>query len=386
MSTEFLGVKLNLLSSQRAVVTAPQNVVALLSIIVPTFNERENVEEFLRRIKTALVGFAWEIVFVDDDSPDGTVELVRAFAQLDPRVRCVQRIGRRGLSSACVEGILATSAPFFAVMDVDLQHDERIIPQMLQSLHDDNLDIVIGSRYVKGGGVGEWQEKRASMSRFATTLSRLVIKSDLRDPMSGFFIMRRVSFMKSCHRLSNIGFKILLDIFASSPVPLKFLEVPYEFRPRFAGESKLDSVAIWDYGLLLLDKLIGRRIPVRFIMFSIIGAVGLGIHLVVLGMMLGVAHRAFGTSQTVATLVAMTANFFFNNTLTFRDRRLKGLTIVRGLLSFYAVCGLGALANIGVASYVFEQHYSWWMSGISGVIIGAVWNYAATSVFTWRGK
>jgi len=367
--------------------TAGEGLVSpLLSIIVPTFNERLNVSELVTRLDAVLQGIPWEVVFVDDDSPDGTADFVRSLSQRDGRVRCIQRVGRRGLSSACIEGILATSAPYVAVMDGDLQHDERILPEMLDHLRDENLDIVVGSRYVQGGGVGDWQTDRATMSRVATRLSRLVFRADLKDPMSGFFMMRRDMFMATVRRVSSLGFKILLDIFASAPTALKFREVPFEFRSRFSGESKLDSVAMWDYGVLLLDKLIGHIVPVRFVMFAMVGGLGLGIHLVVLATMLNVAHSTFDVSQTIATLVAMTGNFLLNNYLTYRDKRLQGMHLIVGLLSFYAVCSVGAIANIGLASYIFEHDYSWWLSGIAGVAISVVWNYAVTSNFTWRSR
>ena len=355
-----------------------------LSIVIPTFNERENVEDMVQRIDAALVGTAWEVLFVDDDSLDGTAELIRAISLRDPRVRCLHRIGRRGLSSACIEGILATSAPLIAVMDADLQHDERILPEMLRRLRNEGLDVVVGSRYVDGAGIGEWQSERAAMSRFATSLSRLIVSADLKDPMSGYFMMRRTAFMDSVRRLSSIGFKILLDLFASAPRPLKFCEVPYQFRPRHAGESKLDPGVMWDYGMLLLDKLVGRVIPARFLAFSMIGGFGVGIHLLVLAVSLKGLGLDFETSQTSASVVAMTVNFFLNNFLTYRDRRLKGLKILKGLSTFYLACGLGAVANVGAASYLFDHHYSWWLAGVAGVLIGAVWNYTATSVLTWR--
>jgi dolichol-phosphate mannosyltransferase len=355
-----------------------------LSVVIPTFNERENVEEMVQRIDAALVGTAWEVLFVDDDSLDGTAELIRAISLRDPRVRCLHRIGRRGLSSACIEGILATSAPLIAVMDADLQHDERILPEMLRRLRNEGLDVVVGSRYVDGAGIGEWQSERAAMSRFATSLSRLIVSADLKDPMSGYFVMRRTAFMDSVRGLSSIGFKILLDLFASAPRPLKFCEVPYQFRPRHAGESKLDPGVMWDYGMLLLDKLVGRVIPARFLAFSLIGGFGVGIHLLVLAVSLKGLGLDFATSQMSASVVAMTVNFFLNNFLTYRDRRLKGLKILQGLLTFYLACGLGAVANVGAASYLFDHHYSWWLAGVAGVLIGAVWNYTATSVLTWR--
>jgi dolichol-phosphate mannosyltransferase len=236
-----------------------------LSIIVPTFNERDNVAELVERLAACLGERSWEVMFVDDDSPDGTAEVLRDLAAADSRVRCLLRLRRRGLSSACVEGMLASTAPFLAVIDADMQHDERLLPQMLDRLKQDDIDIVVGSRYAPGGGIGDWDAGRARMSRLAVRLSRVLVPAELTDPMSGFFMMRRSVLTASVHRLSAIGFKILTDLFASSPKPLRFAELPYRFGLRRAGESKLDSVTAWDYIMLLLDKLIGRWIPVRFL-------------------------------------------------------------------------------------------------------------------------
>ena len=229
-----------------------------LAVIIPTFNERENIPELVRRLDECLKNVLWEVIFVDDDSPDGTARIARGIAQQDPRVRCIQRIGRRGLSSACVEGILASSAPYVAVMDADLQHDERVLPRMLEALKKGDTDIVVGSRYTEGGGIGSWDESRARMSRFATRLSRTVIQRDLSDPLSGFFALRREGFEGAVRNLSNVGFKILIDLLASSPQPLRLKEIPYDFRTRRAGESKLDSQAVWGYGMLLTDKLVAN--------------------------------------------------------------------------------------------------------------------------------
>jgi dolichol-phosphate mannosyltransferase len=234
-----------------------------LSIIVPTFNERENVVELTDRLRQCLEHRSWEVIFVDDDSPDATADRVREIAADDCRVRCIQRIGRRGLSSACIEGMLATSAPYLAVLDADLQHDERLLPKMLDTLKQDEADIVVGSRYAPGGDIGDWDRGRARISRLATRLSRGLVPKDLTDPMSGFFMMRRSVFVGTVRQLSAIGFKILIDLFASFPQPLRFKELPYRFRRRHAGESKLDSVAAWKYVMLLLDKHIARCIPVR---------------------------------------------------------------------------------------------------------------------------
>ena len=357
-----------------------------LAIIIPTFNEAGNVAEIARRIGASLEGIAWEIIFVDDDSADGTAERVRELARADSRIRLLRRVGRRGLSSACIEGMLATTAPFLAVIDADLQHDETLLPQMLARLKAEDLDIVVGSRYVSGGSVGDWNERRQAMSRFAGRLAQRLIHADLADPMSGFFLLRAPVLADCVRDLSGVGYKILLDIFASSPRPLKFAEIPYGFRQREHGESKLDNAVLWEYALMLLQKLIGPRIPVRFIAFSLIGGSGVLVHLAVLWLLNRLLGTSFLIGQTVATLVAMTTNFFLNNVLTYRDMRLRGRQLLWGWFSFVIACSIGAIANVGIATYLFEGDTGWVLSALAGILVGAVWNYAVTAVYTWRGK
>ncbi|WP_366657159.1 glycosyltransferase family 2 protein [Fodinicurvata sp. EGI_FJ10296] len=356
-----------------------------LTVVIPTFNERDNVDPLLAKLRTALAGIEWEAIFVDDDSPDGTAARVIERARTDSRIRCLRRIDRRGLSSACIDGVLASAAPYFAVIDADMQHDETLLPDMLRQIRADGLDIVIGSRYVAGGGTGEWSGHRIAISRFANALSRLVTRVRLTDPMSGFFLMRREAFDRAAPSLSGQGFKILLDLFASSPKPLTFAELPYTFRSRTFGESKLDAQVVWDFLMLLLDKTVGRFVPVRFALFAAVGGIGVLVHLAVLAASLAIGF-GFAVSQTTAMLVSMTGNFLLNNLITFRDRRLKGRAVIRGLLSFYLVCSVGAVANVGVATMIYEGDVIWWAAGIAGAVVGAVWNYAASTIFTWRTR
>jgi len=357
-----------------------------LSVVVPTLNERDNIEPMIRELDSVLAGIAWEIVFVDDDSQDGTPALVREIARRDPRVRCVQRVGRRGLSTACIEGVLASAAPYVAVTDADLQHDVGLIPRMLEVLKTEPVDLVIGSRYVGGATAFDWDKRRAQISGLATKLSRLICRADVTDPMSGFFAVRREAFESAMRKLSGQGFKILLDLMASSPTPLRFKELPYEFRPRRFGESKLDSMVAWEFGMLIADKLIGHLIPVRFVLFAFIGIIGLAVHLAVLWATLRSFEPSFALAQTVAVIVAMTSNFFLNNFFTYRDQRLKGARLLRGLVSFYVICSIGAVANVDVAAYVFQARPTWWLAGIAGALVGSVWNYAVSSVFTWKRR
>jgi dolichol-phosphate mannosyltransferase len=357
-----------------------------LSIVVPTFNESANVRELLERLQATLGETGWEVVFVDDDSPDETAALVRSIARSDRRVRCVQRVGRRGLSSACIEGMLATAAPFIAVMDADLQHDETILPAMLERLRSGDADLVVGTRYAQGGSTGDWDGKRAGLSRFATRVARLVVRQDVSDPMSGFFMLRREVLEASVRRLSALGFKILLDILASAPGQLRVAEVPFTFRTRFAGQSKLDELVVWEYGMLLADKTIGRYVPVRFISFAAVGGLGVFVHMAVLTVLLKALGLDFAAAQATATGVAMVFNFALNNVLTYRDSRLAGWAWWRGLGSFMLACSVGALANVGIATYLFASQTTWFLAALAGVLVGAVWNYAVTQLYTWGRK
>jgi dolichol-phosphate mannosyltransferase len=358
-----------------------------LSIVIPTFNEVGNVAEVAERVATALPGVDWELIFVDDDSPDGTAATVRELAHTEPRVRCLHRIGRRGLASACMEGMLASAAPLVAVMDGDLQHDERLLPAMLQVLQvDPLLDVVVGSRYVQGGATGAWDASRAKMSQLATRLSAAVLRADLQDPMSGFFMIRHATALR-CIRagMSGVGFKILLDLFASSPEPLRFRELPYEFRNRFTGQSKLDTTVAWEYLIMLLDRFLGGILPIRFIAFALVGGVGVLIHMAVLGTLFKGFGLSFLAAQAGATLVAITGNFALNNVLTYSDMRLRGRRWLTGWLSFSLACSVGALANIGIAGWLFERQPDFWIaSAMAGILVAAVWNYAVTQVYTWK--
>jgi dolichol-phosphate mannosyltransferase len=353
-----------------------------LAVIVPVLNESANVATLIARLDDVLAGIAWEAVFVDDHSPDGTASTLRDFARNDRRIRIVERIGRRGLSSAVIEGVLATAAPVIAVIDGDMQHDEGLLPALFASVAG-GADIAIGSRYVSGGGTGSWDEGRASASRWATRAASAVLPIPVSDPMSGYFAIDRRAFESALPHLSGSGFKILLDLIISSPVPPSVIELPYVFRERTAGASKLDVMVVAEYAQLLLDKTVGRFLPIRLLMFLAVGALGLGVHLTILGSLVAFDTR-FAVAQGVAVFSAMTFNFALNNIFTYRDRRLRGVRFVTGLLSFYAVCGIGALANIGVGTWMHDLHRDWWIAGAAGALVGAVWNYAASSFVTWR--
>jgi dolichol-phosphate mannosyltransferase len=366
----------------------PTQAVALpeLSVVVPTFNECDNVTTLFRRLETTLAGVAWEVIFVDDNSPDGTWDVVRGLARQDSRVRCIRRIGRRGLSGACIEGILASSAPFAAVIDADLQHDETQLPKMLALLQAGEADLVVGSRYVEGGSADSFNRQRAGASALATGVAKRVLRVEIADPMSGFFMIRRDRFEQLAPQLSTQGFKILLDVVATARGNLRIQESPYAFGSRLHGESKLDSMVALDFLGLVLAKLTHDTVSLRFLLFAMVGSIGLLVHLAVLFIALKAFALPFPESQACGALSAMTSNFIMNNFLTYRDQRLKGFAILRGLLLFYLVCSVGLLANVGVAFSVYDQQPIWWLAGAAGALMGVVWNYAMSGLFVWRRR
>jgi len=357
-----------------------------LSVIVPTFNERDNVAVLFAKLAETLHGISWEVIFVDDNSPDNTWLAVQELAQRDARVRCIRRIGRRGLSGACIEGILASSAPCVAVMDADLQHDETQLPKMLDLLQRGEAELVVGSRYIDGGNADSFNRQRRGASEFATTLAKKLLHVEVADPMSGFFMIRRDRFEQLAPQLSVQGFKILLDIVATAHGKLRVVEIPYAFGSRLHGESKLDSMVALDFLGLLLAKMTGDAVSLRFLLFALVGSIGLVVHLAVLDATFNLFGFSFAEAQLIGAVAAMTSNFLLNNFLTYRDQRLKGLAIVRGLLMFYLVCSVGLFANVGVAFSVYGQQPIWWLAGAAGALMGVVWNYAMSGLFVWRKR
>jgi dolichol-phosphate mannosyltransferase len=368
-------------SSSAPVVFTPE-----LSVVIPTFNERDNLVPLLASLDHALSGIAWEVIIVDDDSPDGTSDIARELARQRFNLHVIQRIGRRGLASACTEGMMASAAPYLMVLDADQQHDTSLIPRMLDVIRTQPADIVVGSRHVEGGDVGNFTVHRKCLSSLGGTLARLLLRTGLSDPMSGFFLVRAPFFHQAVHNMSNIGFKILLDLVVSSPVRPRVVELPYRFGERMSGESKLGIGIGIDYIELLVDKTIGRLIPLRFIIFVMVGLFGVVVHLSALSLLFVQMGIQFYWSQAFATLFAMTVNFVLNNRITYRDRRLSGMGFVWGLVSFYAACGIGAIINFQVAEMLFSRGVYWLIAGFLGAAVGSVWNYGVTSTLTWRKK
>ncbi len=364
-------------------ISAQPPTVPHLAVVLPTFNERENISLVLARLTAALQGIPWEAIFVDDDSPDGTADVIATHARCASNIRLLHRVGRRGLASACIEGMLATQAPCIAVMDADLQHDETILPTMLRQLQHQSLDVVVGTRLGEGGSMGAFATRRVLLSRLGKAVSSSVCRCDVTDPMSGFFMLRRSFLLDVVHDLQGGGFKILVDLLASAHRQVHLGEVGYTFRARINGESKLDVVIGIEYLFLIVNKLLGGIIPVALTLYLLVGGVGLITHLTSLLLLMGVYHVPFVAAQLIATFIAMMENFLLNNFITFRDRRLRGARIVPGIIRFILACSFGAWANIIFARALWQADARWYLAGLAGIVLGSVWNLSISSFFTW---
>lgn len=355
-----------------------------IAIILPTFNEHHNLPVLIERISHVLQGEDWEILVVDDNSSDGTSAVARRLGEQDRRVRCVRRIGRRGLAGACIEGMLASQARYVAVMDADLQHDATVLAAMLAKLRGGDVDLVVASRYCDGALQSGLSASRARASRWSVALAHRFLKVELTDPMSGFFAVRRDLIDEMAPLLSTQGFKILLDIAATAHGRLRIVELPYVFAARMHGESKLDARVVLDFGQLLLAKLTDDAVSFRFVLFCLVGLSGVGIHMAALAMLHVLTINNFSIEQTIATVIAIAWNFVFNNTFTYRDQQLSGLPFVKGLLEFELICAVGAVSNVGIANLIYGHDGTWWLAGLGGAVMGAVWNYAVSAAFVWR--
>jgi dolichol-phosphate mannosyltransferase len=365
-----------------------------LAVVLPTFNERNNLETLIERLDEALKGVAWEAIVVDDNSPDGTAETARSISLRDPRLRVIQRIGRRGLSSAAIEGMCSTAAPVVAVMDADHQHDPKLLPGMLAAIQSGEYDVAYASRFCEGASTEAWNRPdRVKASGLANKLARKVTGLTLSDPMSGFFMLRAETLRADAHRLSGVGFKILLDILATVETPLRVKEVPLAFAARAEGESKLDRTVVFEFLVGLYDKWLGRIIPTRFALFGTIGAVGVVVHMAILTAFLatfggpgmkGQLVGAFEVGQTIAAICAMTFNFFLNNALTYADKRLTGFVpLMRGWAKFALTCSVGLTANVGVSAILVHYGIHEYPAALVGVLMASVWNFALSSKFVW---
>ena len=359
-----------------------------LSIVIPTFNEKENISRILEKLNKTLKGVKHEIIFVDDNSPDGTSKEIRSFAKNSTKIHLIHRIGRRGLSGAIIEGVFSSNYELVAVMDCDLQHDDTKLLDMIDLFsRTASLDVVIGSRFTETGEISDkaFSKIRELGSKITTLLIKKILNIKSTDPLSGYFMVKKQTFLRHADSLQTQGFKILADFLATSGKEIEVKEIGYKFKNRMAGESKMSFLTALELIGLVVSQVLRGRVSIRFILFCMVGLSGIIVQLFITGFAMLLINQ-FPTSQTLGIIAAMTSNYFLNNYITFQERRLKSLDLIRGLFSFYLICSLGAFANIAVATYVFGFSSNWLISSFIGALFGAVWNFTLTSIFTWKSK
>ena len=362
----------------------------MLSLILPTFNEAENLPVLLPKLEEVLKNIPHEIIIVDDDSPDGTSRIAKELAEHISDLHVIRRIGRRGLSSAVVEGFLAAKGDVLAVMDADGQHDLTLIPKLYDAVHGGG-NVAIGSRYVEGGSVGKWDERRYMLSRIATGMAVRLCKVEVRDPMSGFFALDRRTFEATLPRLNPKGFKILLDFLVHVPKGTTAKEIPFTFGTRLHGESKLSRRVQIEFLEYLYDVTFGKYIPLTFVKYCIVGTLGIVVHVSMYELLSSIFRDASGLSLYGFSLsvigaieTAIIFNFLLNNVWTFAHIKLKGFKMLQGFITFNLACAVGALANYATSAFLFSQGITDLLAVILGAFVGVFWNYTINRLMTWR--
>jgi dolichol-phosphate mannosyltransferase len=364
--------------------------MCVLSLVLPTFNEAENITVLLPKLSKVLDGIPHEIIVVDDNSPDETWRVAQEVSKNEDRVSVIRRIDKKGLSSAVIDGFLAAKGDVLAVMDADGQHDMELLPNLYQAVSD-NKGFAVGSRYIEGGSVGEWDERRQLISRVATKMALALCKVKVKDPMSGFFALDRKVFEDSFSKLNPKGFKILLDLLVHAPEETAAVELPFTFSTRIKGESKLNWKVQLDFLEYLYDVSIGRFIPLTFVKFCIVGTLGVGVHM---GAYMFISHllgggeelniAGFSLAVIGATEIAIIFNFSLNNIWTFANQKLKGMGALIGFGKYNVACTFGAVANWAVSAFLFSLGWIEILAVFIGAMTGVMWNYTMNRLITWK--
>ncbi len=361
-----------------------------LSVILPTYNEARNLPDLVPGIVELLRDVRHEVIVVDDDSPDGTWRAAEALGDRFDEVRVVRRIGRRGLASAVIEGFLAAKGAVLVAADADGQHDFQLLTELLAAV-EGGAGLALASRYVPGGSVGEWDERRHAMSRLATRLAQRLCRVPVADPMSGFFAVSRPTFVAALPGLNPVGFKVLLDLLVHLPPGTTVREIPLRFGSRRHGESKLSRLVQLQFLEYIYDVTLGGRIPLTLVKYCVVGGLGVIVNAAaflaasaVLGPAAQTTLRGFSIAVLAATETAIVFNFVLNNAWTFSLARLSGRRLVAGFLRYNAACALGALANYAVSGLLFSRGWLGVAAAIAGALVGAIWNYTMSRLVTWK--
>ena len=357
-----------------------------LSIILPTFNESGSIKGVITSLLNHTKSHAVELLIVDDDSADGTADIVRTLARQDSRIRIIQRVGRSGLASAIKEGLIAAVHPIAIVMDSDGQHEPSSVQKAFEALSANN-DLVVGSRFLDQSEIRGLSSRRTDGSTMANHMARWSLPKSyahLTDYMSGFIALKVERCLPFIRKVDVNGFKFLYELLAISKGQLSITEIPLHFQPRLYGSSKLDYAVLWDFVISLIHTSTFRILPRRAISFGLVGASGVVIQLLSTFILMTIG-LSFPQSLPLAVITAASSNYLINNILTFGDRRQKGRQLIKGLLKFLLVASLPSLANVGLATGFYNMIQSHAvLAQLAGIIVVYIWNYAASSRFVWN--
>ena len=362
----------------------------MISIIIPTFNEAKNIRSLINNLANLLNNLDYEIIVVDDDSPDGTANEVNKLMEQNKNIYLISRVGRYGLSSAIKEGLIFGKGEYLIVLDGDGQHDANCILDLIKKIKETNSDMVIASRFLDSSEIKGLSEKRSFGSKLANIAARISLSSNysnLTDYLSGCFCLKRKNTELFIRKIEINGFKFLYEILALSKGRLSIVEVPLLFKERNHGKSKLDLAIVWDFFISILHNISYRILPRRAISFGLVGISGVFVQLLITLLLINIFLIEFKSALPFSVVCAATSNFLINNQLTFRNNRLRNLALLKGLLKFLLVASLPVIANVGIAT-AFYQYISsdTLIAQIAGIAIVYAWNYLASSLFVWNNQ
>ena len=360
-----------------------------LSLVIPTYNERQNIETLVKGICHLLEAaqYRFEIIVVDDDSPDGTWEVAGKLVTKYPMLRVIRRINERGLAQAVLRGWQEAEGEILAVMDGDLQHPPDRLTSLVKVVYEDGFDIAVASRHIEGGGVSRWNAARRGISWCATVAATWILPGTLakvRDPMSGYFALRR-SVIED-RRLNPVGYKILLEVLARGQYQL-VKEIPYTFVERDRGNSKFGPRQTIEYIIHLACLWWATGELGRFVRYCIVGGLGLFVNM---GSLAALTWNGLGylASGILAVEIAILTNFLLNEFWVFRaySRRTRSLQQkLNRFFRFNLFCAAGAAIHIGVLWVLTDFLGVYYMlSNLFGIAGATLWNYGTNANFTWQ--
>jgi dolichol-phosphate mannosyltransferase len=354
-----------------------------ITIVVPTYNERDNIRQLVERIHQVLSGYDYDILFIDDSSNDGTAELASSLSPRYP-ITVIVRKNKKGLASAVVDGLEYARSQIIGVMDADLQHPPEILDNLLKQIQSGS-NIAIASRYVEGGSCQGWGLTRKVISKVAIFIAHLLLPStrQIKDPMAGYFMFDRQVVADA--NLKPTGYKILLEVLIEGEFQ-KVAEVPYTFQTRSSGQSKLKARQQIDY-LKHIYSLMKRKGEVlRFVKFCAVGLSGVGVNMGLLWILTEIAGLQYLLSAAIGIETSIITNFLLNDFFTFPDRRyLTVKSTLNRLLKFNLVSIAGLAINLG-ALWLFTEVFGvyYLVSNIFGIALATLWNYGVNTYWTWR--